>query len=181
MSDKTADFNYFLEQLIKVGAKIESHYFQLPVAGRKNPRFLERVYCYELYHQLRLTLCDQFPYKLNGEVDKGGNPIIRQELGPIKPDFLVHVPGGMNNLVAIEVKPVTARLDRIKDDLKKLKGFLEKAKYYRAIMLIYGNDNKNSENKLKRVRTEIDSLPEKYSERILLIWHKELGKPAAVI
>jgi hypothetical protein len=92
MVDKEKDFKYFLETLINATSKIEEHYFQLPIAGQKNPRFLERVYCYELYHQLRFTLCNQFPYKLNGEVDKNGNPTILQGLGPVKLDFIVHVP-----------------------------------------------------------------------------------------
>ena len=98
-------FEYFIECLIEATGKIESHYFQLPVAGDERPIFRERVYCYELYHQLRCTLVDDFPYVLDGEVDKAGHPILRTELGAKKPDFIVHMPGQMDqNLVVIEVR-----------------------------------------------------------------------------
>jgi hypothetical protein len=78
------DFKYFLECLIKATRKMDSHYFQLPVAQGDEPIYRERVYCYELYHQLRCILENNFPYKLHGEVDKGGHPVIR---GFKKPDF----------------------------------------------------------------------------------------------
>jgi len=135
------DSQHFLESLKKACERIDRHYFQLDVAGSEEPIYRERVYCYELYHQLRCILGDTFPYKLDGEVDKAGHPIIRSELGPKKPDFIVHVPGEMNrNLMVIEVKPVTVKnkINELKEDLKTLKEFLHKARYYRAIMLIYG-------------------------------------------
>lgn len=172
------DFNCFIRGLEKAGAQIESHYFQPSIAGAKEPKFLERVYCYELYHQLRCTLGDIFPYKLDGEVDKAGNPIVRQRLGAKKPDFIVHVPGRMDrNLVVIEVKRVTVTIQALKNDLEKLQGFLAKAGYHRAIMLIYGDD----EEKFKRIRYEIDSLHTKYAERIWLIWHRRPGEKPKII
>jgi len=173
--DKSADFNNFLEQLINATARIEKHYFQQPVTGSKNLIIRERVYCYELYHQLRYSQENQ-KYYTDGELDKRGHPFIK---GNRKPDFVVHVPGNMkNNLAVIEVKPINAQFNRIEDDLKKLKGFLEK-EYYGAIMLVYGNSPKG-EDKIRRIRSKIDSLS-KHSECILLLWHKEPGKPAEVI
>ncbi len=183
MSDKKADFNTFMKCLIEAGTKIDSHYFQLPVAGCDKPALLERVYCYELYHQLRCILKNDFLYTLDAEVDKTSNPTIRFELGRIKPDFIVHVPGKMNgNLAVIEVKSIKAYPYQIRKDLEKLKGFLglDRAEYYKAIILIYGS-SKNSKNKIRRVRDEIDNLPEDYPERILLMWHKEHGKRPELI
>lgn len=154
---------------------MEQHYFQLPVAGSEEPIFRERVYCYELYHQLRCALGDYFPYKLDGEVDKAGHPIIRQGK---KPDLIVHVPGKMNrNLVVIEVKPVTVRECELKKDLKKLRKFLE-AGYYRAIMLIYGDGKYDLP---KHVQSELNKLPEEYAECILLVWHRGLGERPVVV
>ena len=174
MNDKKADFNYFMKCLIKAGTKIDSHYFKLFVAGAENPIFRERVYCYELYHQLRCTLGDGFPYKLDGEVDKNAHPFIQ---GAKKPDFIIHVPGSMEkNLAVIEVKSTDAESNEIKQDIKKLKGFLE-ADYYRAIMLIYGDDS----SKVEHARSEIDSLPKAYAERILLLWHKQPKEPVEVV
>jgi hypothetical protein len=123
------------------------------------------------------TFLENSNYYTDGELDKRGHPFIN---GNRKPDFVVHVPGNMNNdLAAIEVKPITAHLNRMEDDLKKLQAFLEKpAEYYRAIMLVYGNSPKGKD-KIRRIRSKIDSMP-KYSERISLLWHKEPGKPAEV-
>ena len=116
------DFKQFIECLEKAGSRMDRHYFQLEVAGSEESIYRERVYCYELYHQLRCAIGDSFGYKLDGEVDKAGHPIIRQDLGPKKPDFIVHVPREMNrNLVVIEVKPVTVENNELARDLEKLK------------------------------------------------------------
>lgn len=164
------NFNLFLRLLIEAAARIETHYFQLPVAGAEKPMFRERVYCYELYHQLRCVLGDGFPYKLDGEVDKAGHPILPPTLGHKKPDFIVHVPGQMNrNLVVIEVKPVTAPIGRIRDDLRTLQNFLLEGKYYRAIMLLYGNGEYDLP---ERLRIETDRWYQQCAERVLFMWHR---------
>lgn len=77
-------------------SKIGYNYFQLPIDGQEDPIYRERVYCYELYHQLRSIWPKDCEYELSGEVDKSGHPLIRgNNLDRIKPDFLVHVPGDM--------------------------------------------------------------------------------------
>ena len=43
-----------IEQLLKDATSgIEGNYFQLPIDGSEDPIYRERVYCYELYHQLK--------------------------------------------------------------------------------------------------------------------------------
>ncbi len=160
-------FNSFMQCLVKAGAKTESHYFKLPVAGTEEAIFRERVYCYELYHQLRCLLGDVFPYYLHGEVDKAGHPIIPDSY---KPDFIFHVPGEMNrNLVVIEVKPVTADLGEINNDLEKLQCFLNKdIGYYWAIMLIYGDN----ESKFENIKSKIQGLNGCHLQNLLLVWHQ---------
>lgn len=58
---------------------------------------------------MRLRWPKECPYSLCGEVDKAGHPLIRGHgLDHLKPDFLVHDPGDLDeNLVVIEVKPIT--------------------------------------------------------------------------
>lgn len=122
----------------KAGKRIDRHYFKLDIAGSEELIYRERVYCYELYHQLCCILEDNFPYKLDGEVDKSIHPIIESELGAKKPDFIVHVPGKMNrNLAVIEVKSVTIKdkIDKLRNNLEILKKFLDKAKYNYTIPL----------------------------------------------
>jgi len=114
-------------------------YFQLKVAGTEATKYLERVYCYELYHQMRIRW-PNVPHKLTGEIDKSGNPRIRHEiLNRSKPDFTIHVPGNMDdNLLVIEVKardPVDGKVQR---DLQKLSEFRRSAEYIAAYYLTYG-------------------------------------------
>ena len=175
------DFEYFMRRLAEAGRKMESHYFQLPVAGSKESIFRERVYSYELYHQLRNVLGNNFLYKLDGEVDKAGHPIIRGELRTKKPDFIVHWPGDMGrNLVVIEVKPVNvkSRIGELRDDINTLKGFVEKAGYHRGIMLIYGDGEQDLPTEIV---TEAESLFGDYGDRILLVWHRGPGEKPVVV
>jgi len=162
------DFQCFLESLKEAVRRIDRHYFQLDVADSKNPIYRERVYCYELYHQLRCILGNSFQYKLDGEIDKRAHPIIEPELGAKKPDFIVHMPGEMDrNLVIMEVKSVNVKdkINKLRKDLKTLKGFLDKAGYYRAIMLIYGNGKQGLP---QEIRDEIKNFSKNH---ILLAWH----------
>ena len=174
---KEKDFQQFLKCLMKAIQNIDSHYFQLPVADSDEPIYRERVYCYELFHQLRCALGDDFPYKLDGELDKTGHAIIT---GRKKPDFVIHVPGEMEkNLIVMEVKTLTAIQEDINtliEDIDKLKMFIAStAKYYRAIMLIYGKANDNLPQNIKQ---EIESIQNK---KIITLWHYEPnGKPKII-
>ncbi len=131
----------FLEALKKATREVPQDYFQLPVAGKEAPIYRERVYCYELYHRLRVALPADFHYSLAGEVDKRGHPIIRTPpLNRRKPDFLVHSAGNMKrNLLAVEVKPGIARSRDIKKDIETLLSCLDQpADYEYGMFLIYG-------------------------------------------
>lgn len=164
------DFTEFTRCLIKAATRIEGHYFQLPVAGSEIPIFRERVYCYELYHQLRFILGDNFPYKLDGEVDKAGHPYIEPLLGAKKPDFIVHIPRQMDgNLVVIEVKPITTRINEFRDDLSDLQKLLLEAEYHYAIMLLYGD---KEDSLPTNMRIEAVKWLKEYSDQKLLLWHR---------
>ncbi|MCS6233292.1 methionyl-tRNA formyltransferase-like protein [Shewanella baltica] len=119
--------------------RVELGYFHLSIDGG-DPIYRERVYCYELYHQLRCLWPSNTEYYLNGEIDKAAHPILRK-LGAdrIKPDFLVHKPGDMSgNYAVIEVKKEDVDRDGLKKDLTNLLIFLKNVRYERAIYLIYG-------------------------------------------
>ena len=166
------DFKFFLESLRRaMGRMNDPHYFQLSVATEDGGKkiFRERVYCYELYHQLRCVLGNWFPYKLDGEVDKAGHPIIRKRKIP---DLIVHKPGEMNlNLVVIEVKPISVRAHQqeLEKDLETLQYFLgEEGKYYYAVMLVYGDGKQNLH---ETIRSKVASFSRNCGNRILLVWH----------
>lgn len=87
------DLQRIRKLLAKASAAISQNYFMLPVAhyAGEEPlvQYRERVYAYELYHQLRVLWPD-WKYSLAGEVDKSGHPVIRGgELDKAKPDLLI--------------------------------------------------------------------------------------------
>lgn len=138
-------------------ASIERTYFQLNIDGG-DPVFRERVYCYELYHQMRSIWPPDDHYVLNGEVDKRAHPILR-ELTNAKPDFLIHTPGSMaGNYAIIEVKHSTERAG-IQKDLTTLDLFVREVGYQRAIYLIYGwEEDKETVKKISAVAGEFPEL-----------------------
>jgi hypothetical protein len=159
----------FLQLLSAATAAIQQHYFQLPVAGQEDPIYRERVYCYELYHQLR-ELLEGDPlfdrYALCGEVDKSGHPIIRRHV----PDFVLHVPKTMDsNLVVIEVKPINAELSGFRKDLETLAYFTSDAVGYQCgIELVYGDG---------ALENFMGEFP-KDNPKLRLLWHKSPGTKA---
>lgn len=127
--------------LASATAGIEPGYFRLSIFGG-NPVYRERVYCYELYHQMRLRWPKACPFVLNGEVDKAAHPKLT-ELGAAgyKPDLLVHTPGDMaGNHAILEVKSLPAARRGYAKDLRTLNVFRNTVGYTRAIYLIYGEE-----------------------------------------
>jgi hypothetical protein len=113
-------------------------------------KLLERVYAYELYHQLRRSLGDIQSYMLHGELDKRWQQIMRERgLGDV-PDLVVHKPGRWGerqhkyNLVIIEVKSTSGQRAPMVKDIKKLLAFIERANYHHGILLLYGPERPTS-------------------------------------
>jgi hypothetical protein len=131
------------EWLLCASSLVGQEFIQLPVAGAEEPEYRERVYCYELYHQWRSHWPPSFRFSLSGEIDKNGHRLIRNKM---KPDFLVHIPGEMTNLLIVEVKPKNAVSSKMAEDLVKLTHFRrdlkdkynDPANYYEAYFWLYG-------------------------------------------
>jgi len=156
-------------------AAIKRSYFHLPIDD-SDPVYRERVYCYELYHQMRSRWPADCKFYLNGELDKAGHPLLR-ELGAdkSKPDFLVHKPGDMKgNHTIIEVKQVATKKDDIRKDIETLDRFVRKVNYQRAIYLFFGQKyDYGLMEKILSVAGEFDELAS------IEIWfHNESGESA---
>jgi len=126
----------FQALLVEAAARVAPEYFLLPIHNA-DARYRERVYCYELYHQLRSQWPQGSPFFLNGEVDKSAHPYFGPGGGAPKPDFIVHVPGTGNNYAVLEVKSPLVDGQGIRDDIQKLVRFRELG-YQRALYLFYG-------------------------------------------
>lgn len=165
----------FLTVLQEATAVIPAEYFQVPVADREEPIFRERVYCYELYHQMRLIL-DSLEeghglkrYTLSGEVDKQNHPIIRR----CAPDLIVHEPGNMgHNLAVVEVKSANGDVAGIRKDLETLTYFVsDEVRYDLGVHLVYGGTE-------KQIDIFVTEFKEAAVENLTLYWHREPGEEA---
>lgn len=156
-----ADLERVTAWLTDASKAVPWEYFMLPVAGQEKPVYRERVYCYELYHQWRCRWGNDFLYSLSGEIDKQGHPIVRCGA---KPDFLVHSPGTMTNLLAVEVKPCNAALTKMVKDLKTLTLFRRSLgngkNYFAAYFWVYGHSMADwrslAEKLVTRARDEVE-------------------------
>ena len=131
----------FCGALEKAAKRIGEQYFEIERRDAP-PAWRERVYCYELYHQIRCILGEDnpFSYVLHGEIDKSGHRAVTDRLGKdLIPDFIVHMPGEADNLVVIEVKVGdTCSAADANADLDKLDKFINKVKYAYGIFLVFG-------------------------------------------
>jgi hypothetical protein len=166
------DFRHFMLQLTEAGARMKGHFFRLPQAGSGDFVLYERLYRYELYHQLRIALGDSYPYMLDGGFGAEGRP---HAPGVQKPDFRVHVPDKPNrNLVALGIKPAIAEKKDLKIDITSLdKCISGSSRYYRGVLLIYGDGKQNST--INSIR-EAKKLIRRFNDRILLAWHGGPGE-----
>lgn len=182
---KQEHFQTFLDALVDATVKIQDKYFQLPVASEQAFVFRERAYCYELYHQIREILSNDFPYILSGEVNKAGHPLIVDYCGGIIPDFLVHNPGHMgedDNLVIVEVKTIQGANHNREGEyfLKDIETIncmtsLDNG-YFRGIILIFGADNDEKKDEIEKIyRQKCDT------EKVLLLFHDNAMTKARVL
>ncbi len=167
-----ADFNFFIDQLKKAMLRVDQKYIEISIYELPDNRYRERVYCYELYHQLRIILGDAYQYNLDGELDKKAHPIFMKYKLEKIPDFIVHHRGDMeDNLAIIEVKPIKSVNDsitKLNDDLDKIIDFIEIAEYHYGIMLIYSNGMDILNDTI--IKTFKDRT-EEYHNKIFLLWH----------
>jgi hypothetical protein len=163
------------ELLTRATEAIPEGFFLLPIVTRDGSRkeiYREKVYCYELYHQLR-TGWDEIetPYVLNGEVDKQGHPYFGDDDG-LQPDLLIHVPRSHDNFAVVEIKPCNGRrtgIDKDLDTFQRFRGF----GYQRCIYLVYGLRAESTARRIIRLNNQRE-----VPVRIDLWIHPHPGRPA---
>jgi hypothetical protein len=182
----------FRELLCEAAAAVGPEWFLLPVASEDSRaparHYRERVYCYEIYHQIRLLsgrlaglVAGSPEYRLSGEIDKAGlNAVI--EGGRHKPDLVWHVPGRDNgNATVVEVKTIDgSRSVDLRKDLATLAAFLESERgYHSAILLVFGDAGTHADTVRQRAlrrAAELGLIPPT-RQRIELLWHWRHSAP----
>lgn len=166
-----------IDHLATATACVAQEYMYLPMAGR-NPHSLERVYSYELYHQLRLATGHIAEYSWGGEVDKGSHPhFINPVIARRKPDLLFHRPGDHEgNLLVVEIKMLrNIDLDAVTKDLETLTAFRTTQGIFRgyehAVYLLVG-DNDEEFSRIKRHAMELYFSGQIDLNLISLFYHK---------
>jgi len=161
----------FLSLLSQAGAGVDERWFLLPHSTRepavRGYTYRERVYTYELYHQLR-TLSDTDvgvsagcpPYTLSGEIDKAGlnAPIVGSRY---KPDLLWHVPGEpSSNGVVVEIKAAASlRQAGIDKDLRTLAAMTgdQHRGYAVGVFLVFGPTRTDLRARVNRAAAQLSS------------------------
>ena len=136
----------FENALMLATKNIANQYFSTEIIqgnplGKKSV-YRERIYCYELYHQIRLLWDSVEGGNIFGEYDKSGSSFYAGTgLQRVKPDFLIHLPGNTeNNHIAMEVKSSTVRRPDIQKDIKKLIKLTDEHGFRFGVYLIYGKN-----------------------------------------
>lgn len=135
-------FNQLISIISEWIVNIGEEYFNFPVAGMDYTIQRERVYCSELYYQIRSRIA-KINYTVNSEPNKINHPYIEEYCGPIDPDLIIHRPGSMSsedNLAVIEVKRSTGDLTGgIIKDIETINCMTTIPNgYFGGIIIIYG-------------------------------------------
>ena len=165
-------FDTFLNIFKKALSKIKQDYYHISTIYDSNGITRERVFCYELYHQLRCEFNDDI-LKVHGELDKRGQIDFHDETRAI-PDFLIHQPGThANNNIIIEVKGVLNKYDII-GDLQKIYSFIHDPiiHYENGIFLQYNHSFLDLRNYLS---SRINEIEKDQDKKIVIICSKKEG------
>lgn len=127
--------------------EVEPCFFKVKTTYNPQGIVRERVFCYELYHRIRLLMENNLEYinnikfadlALHGEIDKRGHEGFNQ--GDRKnPDFVIHIPGCFEgNTIVIEVKGKISDDADIDKDFNTLFTFL-RYQYQLGIFILYNH------------------------------------------
>ena len=160
---------------------IEDIYMLLPMAMQE-ARALERVYTYELYHQLRSRWVDPY-YSWGGEISKRGHIHFQHPTLRKIPDLLLHHPGDhAGNLLVIEIKMATTfTRPGLCKDLQTLTAFRQDREhflaYQGALFLLVGGSMADV-NRALQLSLDIEGVD---TNLIRFYWHPGPGERARLI
>lgn len=170
-----------IEKIIKDSLKkVEDDYYLIRTTA--DPIVRERVFCYELYHQMRKIIekievesGEPIAQKLHAEIDKSGHPNF-SEGDQKNPDFVFHLPGSFkHNTLICEIKGKLSKSGMEKDLLTIMK-FIKNYSYERGLYIFYGLSFDKVENKLLEVISEMDISEYEYTLKNINILSIESSK-----
>lgn len=137
----------YIDLIRRALANVRGDFYRVITTYEKHGIPRERVFCYELYHQMRIIMEQHSYYErtLHGEIDKKGHHDILDK-DQRNPDFVIHVPGlHAGNTLIVEVK---GRLDSdyyeaVEKDFKTLLTFVTHYQYRAGVFILFGHTLKN--------------------------------------
>lgn len=155
---------------------VEQPYYNILTTYKTEGIIRERVFCYELYHKMRIILEEKrnIEFTLNGEIDKRGHPEFEVE-DRKNPDFIFHTPGTMEkNMLIVEVKGKTdGYIEACLKDFETIICFVSKYRYRAGVFILY-NACKFPVELRKNVCQKYNELSEDISRNIFILC-KEYG------
>ena len=161
----------YLDLLIEAVKCVDKEYINISI-NSKNKKILkhyERIFCYELYHQLR-SKQEKSPddYVIWGEpIKRSFSDIAKGKM----PDFLIHKPGTNDNLLIVEVKMKNSLDSGVDDDFEKIENYLENNNYQIGVFICIGLSTDETREKIK------NKLKDKYNnfcgKEVFLICRKD--------
>ena len=122
----------FVEMITGSLENVGDEYYKITTTYESSGIVRERVFCYELYHQMRLVQYERglTDAQIHGEIDKSGHVAFDKNTRK-NPDFVFHVPGMMQgNAIVVEIKG-------------KLEGTYQEGVYKDIVTLSKSTDNKH--------------------------------------
>ncbi|MDD5502794.1 MAG: hypothetical protein PHH26_04940 [Candidatus Thermoplasmatota archaeon] len=159
--------------------EVKEPYFKIKATYEPSGIVRERVFCYELYHQMR-KMQEREPtlasITLNGELDKRGYLNFNKR-DRKNPDFVFHKQGDMeHNTAVIEVKGDISKSSQMIKDLNTITTFIHKYQYKFGFYICYNYRLNNiktmlNEDVLRKIKFKQEF------DKINVICIKEAGGP----
>lgn len=119
--------------------QVDASYFRLLTTYRRLGIVRERLFCYELYHQMRNLMTQHHILSLHGEIDKRGHTDFAQQHRR-NPDFVFHIPGTHEgNLIVVEVKGELTKRNQVHKDFETLLVFASSYGYKSGVFILYNH------------------------------------------
>ena len=134
----TLMINEIIDIINMAASQVTQNYLNLTTTYEPSGIVRERVFCYELYHQIRLILGKNHKLTLNGEIDKRGHQDFKVE-DRKNPDFVFHIPGQHEGHTIILEVQGNIDTEGITKDFRTIRTFISSYQYQAGIFLLYNH------------------------------------------
>ncbi len=146
------NISYYINIIKSALNNIEQYYYKIKTLYSKEGIVRERVFCYELYHQIRL-IDNRKDLSIHGEIDKRGHDGFSKD-DRKNPDFIFHIPETFDkNTIVMEVKgslngsikkseeegKLSLNYEGIYKDLNTLQIFINEYYYKEGVFVLYNH------------------------------------------